>query len=294
MPRPRRPASTRRGRPSRLSFGALLAALLAVAIGVLVAGAAAFVAVPASLVLLVLVIGWPRGVGARIRGWALWRRVRGLEPDRRLSTFAIVLAIYGIVVPGASLAIVVAVIRGGNGGASTAPVATPAPVAVAPAELSSPSLGARALTARASSRPTAASAPPTPADPCHAGAVTYCALNPSVTQATISTTICVSGWTATVRPPESYTEDLKRRQIAQEGLPGGLSSYEEDHRMPLELGGAPSDVMNLSPESPRSPNAKDSDETRLKTAVCDGQLSLAQAQQQLVAAWLAPYPQYNR
>src|ERR1035437_3182978 len=37
------------------------------------------------------------------------------------------------------------------------------------------------------------------------------ALNPAVTQATIGMTICVSGWTTTVRPPTSYTTPLKRR-----------------------------------------------------------------------------------
>src|ERR1700686_2489678 len=57
-------------------------------------------------------------------------------------------------------------------------------------------------------------ASPLPADPCHVGAVTYCALNPAVTQATIATTICVSGWTATVRPPSSYTSSLKIEQLA--------------------------------------------------------------------------------
>lgn len=141
---------------------------------------------------------------------------------------------------------------------------------------------------------TSAPSPPPPADPCHAGGVTYCALNPAVTQATIGQTMCVRGWTATVRPSESYTENLKRQQIAQEGLPGGLSSYEEDHRMPLELGGAPSDVMNLSPESPPSPNPKDADESALKTSVCSGQLTLVQAQQDLVTTWLAAYPRYKR
>ena len=130
-------------------------------------------------------------------------------------------------------------------------------------------------------------------DPCQATGVTYCALNPAVTDSTIDQTICVAGWTATIRPPESYTGTLKRQQIAQEGLSGGVSAYEEDHRMPLDLGGAPSDPANLSPESPASPNATDRDESLLKIEVCDGRLTLAQAQQQLVAKWLAPYPGYR-
>lgn len=141
--------------------------------------------------------------------------------------------------------------------------------------------------------PAASPQPLAPADPCHHGGVTYCTLNPAVTQVTIDSTICVSGWTATVRPAKSYTEDLKREQIAAERLPGGLRSYEEDHRMPLELGGSPADTANLSPESPPSPNPKDADETRLRNAVCAGALTLAAAQEQLVSTWLSAYPGYR-
>jgi hypothetical protein len=32
------------------------------------------------------------------------------------------------------------------------------------------------------------------------------AINPAVTQANIGETICMKGWTKTVRPPERYTE----------------------------------------------------------------------------------------
>ena len=131
-------------------------------------------------------------------------------------------------------------------------------------------------------------------DPCHSAGVTYCALNRDVTQDTINTTICRGGWTSTVRPDVSYTGSLKRQQIASEGLTGGPGDYEEDHRMPLELGGAPSDPTNLSPESPASPNAKDNDEYRLKLDVCDSRLTLAQAQQQMVDTWLGPYPRYKK
>jgi len=40
-------------------------------------------------------------------------------------------------------------------------------------------------------------------------------VNAAVTQANIHQTICVSGWTATVRPPTSYTTQLKKKQIAE-------------------------------------------------------------------------------
>ncbi len=41
------------------------------------------------------------------------------------------------------------------------------------------------------------------------------AINPAVTQGNIGATICVRGWTRTIRPPAQYTEDLKRRQIRE-------------------------------------------------------------------------------
>lgn len=40
------------------------------------------------------------------------------------------------------------------------------------------------------------------------------AVNPSVSQANIAQTICVSGWTATIRPPSSLTTSLKEEQLA--------------------------------------------------------------------------------
>src|SRR6266567_5179912 len=67
-----------------------------------------------------------------------------------------------------------------------------------------------------------------------------------VTQSTIGSTICVSGWTATVRPPTSYTNALKVTQIAQYGYSDtSTADYEEDHLIPLELGGNPTSALNL-------------------------------------------------
>ena len=131
-------------------------------------------------------------------------------------------------------------------------------------------------------------------DVCHQGSVTYCALNPAVTQATIKTTICVSGWTKTVRPPVSYTDQLKAKQVHDLGLAGNLSDYEEDHRLSLDLGGAPKDPLNLSPEPLASAHVKDQDENTFKQRVCAGSLSLVAAQQAFISKWLAAYPGYRQ
>src|SRR5689334_22685356 len=75
------------------------------------------------------------------------------------------------------------------------------------------------------------------------------AYNSAVTQSTIGSTICVSGWTATVRPPTSYTNPLKVQGIADYGYSDtSVADYEEDHLVPLELGGSPRDPDNLWPE----------------------------------------------
>jgi hypothetical protein len=104
-------------------------------------------------------------------------------------------------------------------------------------------------------------------------------LNPDVTQANIRSTICRHGWTATIRPPTSYTNDLKRRQMRQYGETGSLSGYQEDHLISLELGGDPTDPRNLWPEP--YPRAADVDkiENELNAEVCSGSLTLAEAQQ---------------
>ena len=112
------------------------------------------------------------------------------------------------------------------------------------------------------------------------------ALNPAVTQATIDQTICVEGWTATVRPPESITEQEKATSMAAYGDTGSPGDYEYDHFVPLELGGATNDPRNLWPEPGASPNPKDTVENELRQQVCDGQMTLAEARREIVTNWV--------
>lgn len=110
------------------------------------------------------------------------------------------------------------------------------------------------------------------------------ALNPDVTQATIGQTICMSGYTDSIRPPTSFTDALKVQQLAALGLSGQLSAFEEDHIIPLELGGAPRDSANLQPVRLALAVHDDALETSLSHAVCAGTLTLAAAQAQILAA----------
>jgi hypothetical protein len=104
-------------------------------------------------------------------------------------------------------------------------------------------------------------------------------LNPDVTQATIRSTICTHGWTATIRPPVEYTNALKRTQMRAYGETGPASAYQEDHLISLELGGDPTDPRNLWPEPYPRASHVDTIENELNAQVCSGSLMLAQAQQ---------------
>lgn len=112
-----------------------------------------------------------------------------------------------------------------------------------------------------------------------------------VTQENIHSTICVSGYTKTVRPSTRYTDSLKVEQIKAYGYSDtALADYEEDHLIPLELGGHPTDPKNLWPE-PRSgahtATAKDGIERSLHSRVCGGLMTLAAAQLAIATNWEA-------
>jgi hypothetical protein len=118
-----------------------------------------------------------------------------------------------------------------------------------------------------------------------------------VSQDTVATTICQTGFTSRgiradgrfVRPPTSYTDALKIEGIAMYGYADtNPADYEEDHLIPLELGGDGYSPGNLWPE-PRSAShpaaAKDIVENRLHDLVCAGAVTLAAAQSAIASDW---------
>lgn len=110
------------------------------------------------------------------------------------------------------------------------------------------------------------------------------AIDPAVTQANIGSTICRAGYTRTVRPPESQTEDFKWH-VAEAAYGQHDVSGELDHLVPLELGGD-NDARNLWVEAGPIPNAKDRVEDALKHAVCDGRITLRAAQLKISRNWI--------
>jgi hypothetical protein len=111
-----------------------------------------------------------------------------------------------------------------------------------------------------------------------------------VTQVNIGSTICVSGYTNTVRPPSSITTPLKQRTAAAYGMVYDPTVQEYDHLIPLELGGA-NDVRNLWTEPPTSAvqrsttNVKDAVESKLHADVCAGRIGLLDAQIRIATDW---------
>ena len=57
--------------------------------------------------------------------------------------------------------------------------------------------------------------------------------------ANIGSTICQSGYTASVRPPEDITNAEKSASALAYGYTGSFQTAEYDHLIPLELGGDP-------------------------------------------------------
>ena len=124
-------------------------------------------------------------------------------------------------------------------------------------------------------------------------------LNATVNQSNIATTVCKSGWTATIRPTVTYTNKLKDTQLKTTYLSytkiwgPAASAYEEDHLISLQLGGNPSDPKNLWPQPYAGNGARKKDvvETALKRLVCAGTIKLTDAQKAILD-WPTAYKKY--
>ena len=104
--------------------------------------------------------------------------------------------------------------------------------------------------------------------------------------------ICAPGYSASLKPTkESTREDAFNRY----GLRGGKSATEVlDHLIPVELGGTDSE-QNLWPEPANgdwNASQKDALEQKLLTMVCDGTLTVKQAQTAIKKNWVQAYQQY--
>jgi hypothetical protein len=121
-------------------------------------------------------------------------------------------------------------------------------------------------------------------------------IDATITQSNIQTTICVRGYTKTVRPPVYFTNSLKKKQMADYGYADiNPAHYEEDHLIPLSIGGNPSDPANLWPQprlSEWNAEKKDILEFKLYKLVCEGAVTLDDARHQISTNWIETYKRY--
>ena len=121
-------------------------------------------------------------------------------------------------------------------------------------------------------------------------------LNPDVRQGTIAQTICVPGYTSSVRPSTTYTNGLKLRLTHEQSIPSETAgSFELDHRIPLALGGHPRNPKNLTLQpwdGEDGAKKKDRLERRLQVLVCAGSLQLDMARRAIFVNWQEAYKAY--
>lgn len=111
-------------------------------------------------------------------------------------------------------------------------------------------------------------------------------INPDVRTDTIGQTICVPGWAKKQRPPATYTGRLKLELLRREGLPEELVvDFQLDHKIPIALGGAPSDPRNFTLQDWSEAVDKDDVEVCLSRAVCAGKISLDDARKGIWQDW---------
>ena len=129
--------------------------------------------------------------------------------------------------------------------------------------------------------------------------ITPGATDPRVTQANIQSTICKSGYTATVR---NVTQAEKKAVLQLYALGADqIHLVEIDHLVSLELAGS-NELKNLWPQyylpakgqtGYLGARVKDVLETWLKRQVCAGKIPLAEAQHEIATDWVAAYRKYG-
>ena len=123
-------------------------------------------------------------------------------------------------------------------------------------------------------------------------------LDERVTQESVGETICRLGYADTVAPPFDELMAHKDRMLAERGINADNGpAFALDRRVPIVLGGSPNAPANLD----LLPWAGQQGERRkaraavmLKRCVCEGKLSLAEAQAAIVGNWSVVYSGFSQ
>ncbi len=119
------------------------------------------------------------------------------------------------------------------------------------------------------------------------------AVNPAVTQATLQSTVCIRGWTATVRPSFFASQRIKLEKMKALGATEA-TAFELDHVIPLCAGGSPDDPSNLQLQPWAEATRKDRLEVQACRCLCKGKVSLAEVQADFRADWIGAYAKYAK
>lgn len=122
-------------------------------------------------------------------------------------------------------------------------------------------------------------------------------LTPGAVLTTDAATVCIKGYASRTRNvPASRKQAVYRRY----GLPYNdrstcIEGAEVDHLVSLQLGGSNA-IENLWPQSycgnPWNAHVKDRLEGKLHRMVCDGEISLQEAQRAISKDWIKAYRKY--
>ena len=126
-------------------------------------------------------------------------------------------------------------------------------------------------------------------------------LTPGEAVITDATVVCRPGYATRIRPNGAAWQRLKEEAYDRYGLRRGHRSvvdaygmrhtaYEIDHLVPLEIGGAPTDIRNIWPQPIAAARQKDRVENELHSLVCSGRISLVAAQTAIARDWKTAVP----
>lgn len=123
-------------------------------------------------------------------------------------------------------------------------------------------------------------------------------LDERVTQQSVAETICRPGYADTVAPSFDALMAHKDRLLAARGIDADSGvTFALDRRVPIVLGGSPDAPANLDllPWAGREgERRKARAAVMLKRCVCEGKLSLAQAQAAIVGNWSVVYAGFGQ
>lgn len=123
-------------------------------------------------------------------------------------------------------------------------------------------------------------------------------LDERVTQHSIRETICQPGYASAVAPPFDELMAHKDRMLAERGIDADDGAdFALDRRVPVVLGGSPNAPSNLGllPWAGRQgERRKARAAVMLKRCVCEGKLSLAEAQAAIAGDWSVVYSGFSQ